>query len=38
VASTQNPITTAEAGDSGWVYNATTGELRVNGGDPFITW
>ncbi len=38
VSSTQNPITTAEAGTAGWVYNATTGELRVNAADPYITW
>jgi general secretion pathway protein G len=30
VASTQNPITTVEAGGAGWAYNATTGEIRVN--------
>lgn len=28
-ASTDNPITTA-SGTEGWVYNPTTGELRVN--------
>jgi len=38
VASTQNPITTAEAGTAGWAYNATTGELRVNAAAPYITW
>lgn len=30
VASTQNPITTPEAGTDGWAYNQTTGEIRVN--------
>ena len=30
VASTQNPITSVEAGGAGWAYNATTGEIRVN--------
>lgn len=30
VASTQDPILTVESGTAGWVYNQTTGELRVN--------
>jgi general secretion pathway protein G len=30
VASTQDPIATAEAGGAGWVYNATTGAISVN--------
>jgi general secretion pathway protein G len=30
-ATTNNPITTAAAsGDEGWIYNATTGEIKVN--------
>lgn len=29
-ASTQNPITAAESAACGWVYNQTTGEIRVN--------
>ncbi len=29
-ASTQNPITSVEAGAYGWAYNQTTGEIRVN--------
>ena len=37
-ASTQNPITTAEAGTDGWAYNATTGEVRINAAAPYITW
>jgi general secretion pathway protein G len=28
--STQNPITTVEAGAFGWAYNQSTGEIRVN--------
>lgn len=36
-ASTQNPITAAEAGTDGWAYNETTGELRLNDG-TYITW
>lgn len=28
--STQDPITTTEAAACGWIYNQTTGELRVN--------
>ena len=38
VASTQNPIATAEAGTAGWAYNATTGEVRINAAAPYITW
>jgi general secretion pathway protein G len=30
VVSTQSPITTVVAGAYGWVYNETTGEIRVN--------
>ena len=30
VASTQNPIASAEAGGAGWAYNQTTGEIVVN--------
>jgi general secretion pathway protein G len=30
VASTQDPIATAEAGGAGWVYNQTTGAISVN--------
>lgn len=30
VASSQNPIATAEAGGAGWAYNQTTGDLVVN--------
>ena len=37
VASTQNPITTAEAGTDGWAYNQTTGEIRVNDG-AYVSW
>lgn len=36
-ASTQDPITTAEAGTDGWAYNATTGEIRVNDA-TYIGW
>ena len=32
--STDNPIA-APAGTEGWIYNATTGELRVNHADGF---
>lgn len=38
VASTQNPIATAESGTDGWAYNATTGEVRINAAAPYITW
>lgn len=37
VASSQNPITTAEAGGAGWAYNQTTGDIVVNEG-AYITW
>ena len=37
VASTQNPITTVEAGTAGWAYNQTTGELVVNQAS-YLTW
>lgn len=37
VASTQNPIATAEAGGAGWAYNATTGDISVNE-SPYIAW
>lgn len=37
VASSQNPIATAEAGGAGWVYNATTGDISVNE-SPYIAW
>jgi general secretion pathway protein G len=30
VATSQNPITTAEAGGAGWAYNETTGDVVVN--------
>ncbi len=35
--STQNPITTVEAGAFGWAYNQTTGEMRVNDASS-ISW
>ena len=37
VASTENPITTVVAGGAGWVYNQTTGEIRVNDA-AYIGW
>lgn len=37
VASTQNPITTPEAGTAGWTYNQTTGDIAVNDAG-YITW
>ena len=37
VASTENPIVTVVAGTDGWVYNQTTGEIRVNDA-TYIGW
>jgi general secretion pathway protein G len=37
VASTQNPISTPEAGTAGWAYNATTGDIVVNAA-TYIAW
>ena len=37
VASTQNPIASAEAGGAGWAYNVTTGEVVVNEA-AYIAW
>jgi general secretion pathway protein G len=37
VASSQNPIASAEAGTAGWAYNQTTGEIVVNNA-TYITW
>ncbi len=37
VASTQNPISTPEAGGAGWVYNQTTGNISVNDA-TYIIW
>jgi general secretion pathway protein G len=37
VASTQNPIASAEAGGAGWSYNQTTGEVVVNEA-AYIAW
>lgn len=37
VATSQNPIAAAEAGGSGWVYNATTGDISINEA-AYLTW
>lgn len=37
VASTQNPIATAETGGAGWAYNQSTGQFVVNHADG-IAW
>jgi general secretion pathway protein G len=37
VASTQNPIASAEAGTAAWAYNQTTGEIVVNNAS-YIAW
>ena len=37
IASTQNPITAPETGTDGWVYNQSTGEIRVNDA-TYIGW
>jgi len=37
VASTQNPIASAEAGAAGWAYNQTTGEIVVNDA-TYLAW
>ena len=37
VASSQNPITSVEPGNEGWVYNNSTGEIRINDG-VYISW
>jgi general secretion pathway protein G len=36
-ASTQQPITTPATGTNGWVYNQTTGEIRINDA-TYIAW
>lgn len=37
VSSSQDPITSPEAGGAGWAYNPTTGDVVVNDAS-FITW
>ena len=37
VNSSQSPITSTEAGDRGWVYNNSTGEIRIND-SGYISW
>lgn len=37
VSSSQNPITSPEAGGAGWAYNPTTGDVVVNDAS-YLTW
>jgi len=37
VATTQDPVATAEAGGAGWAYNPTTGDIVVNDA-AYLAW